>query len=56
MVQTTVGEPVGVFELVSQWGFIAAGDYGQAERQLSSREGRIIVGSESGGMQGEQGT
>lgn len=35
-----------VFELISQWGSIAAGDYGQAERQLSSRGGRITVVSE----------
>lgn len=40
-----------VFELISQWGSIAAGDYGQAEKQLSSREGKIIVVSECGSTQ-----
>lgn len=51
-----LGEPAWVFELISQWGSIAAGDYGQAERQLSSRGGRIIVVSEWGDMQRKQGT
>lgn len=32
-----------VFALISQQDAIAAGDYGQAERQLSSRGGRITV-------------
>lgn len=35
-----------MFELITQRGSEAAGDYGQAERQLSSRGGRITAVSE----------
>ncbi len=46
MAQATLVRPVQVFELISQWGSIAARDYSQAERRLGSRGGRIIVVSE----------
>lgn len=49
-------EPVWVFELISQRGVVAAADYGQAKRQLSSRGGRITAVSEWGSLLWKQGT